>query len=567
MNPIIGIIGGKGRMGKLFASFFKERGIKVLIADRGSKLSNKEVAKKADITIVAVPIDKTEAVIKQTLPHIKQGAAIMDITSVKEMPVKAMLKGSCEVLGIHPMFGNSNPVPGQTIILCPTKKSEIWSKWIEGFFKDNNVKIEKMSAKEHDKVMSVTQGLIHFADITFIDALIKTKMPIEDISKFASKASEIKVEFAARLIDQDPGLYGNIQMANPQTVKILEKYQKSINELLKIVKKRDLPAFKKFFMHGQKSLKGFTQISFKESTFLIDQLIQKRAKVKTLKRKKPSKKDLATLGPKNTFSDQAASKHLEQTGKKNPIFYAKNIEEVFELVEKGKVQSGIIPIENILQGTVRATLDSLFECKVSITDELSLPIHHCLIVLQQSKKSDIKTIISHPQALRQCQKYLKKNFPKAELLSLTSTVAGIEKIKSANKTSMAAIGPSIGAIDPELKILNKNIEDRKGNATRFIVIEKANAKSLPSSTKTKSPKTSIIFYFSKNAPGSLFTVFQEFAKQKIDLSKIESRPTKAKFGEYLFYIDFDGHLSDPRVKKVLKVIEKKVSKLKILGSY
>jgi prephenate dehydrogenase len=127
-TPIIGIIGGQGRMGHLFHEFFVERGIKVLISDLNTKLKNKELVEKSDITIVSVPIDKTKNVIKEILPYLKKSSAITDFTSVKEMPVKEMLnaKDGVEVFSMHPMFGNSNPIPGQTIILCETKKSGVW---------------------------------------------------------------------------------------------------------------------------------------------------------------------------------------------------------------------------------------------------------------------------------------------------------------------------------------------------------------------------------------------------------------------------------------------------------
>ena len=116
-------------MGHLFSEFFKKHGIKVLLSDINTKLTNTQLAQKSDITIVSVPIDKTKQTIEQIRDHLPNTSALMDLTSVKEMPVKAMLKAKCEVMGMHPMFGNSNPIPGQTIILCPTKKSSHWSKW------------------------------------------------------------------------------------------------------------------------------------------------------------------------------------------------------------------------------------------------------------------------------------------------------------------------------------------------------------------------------------------------------------------------------------------------------
>jgi len=560
-SPVIGIIGGKGRMGRLFADFFKEKGVNVLIADQKTKLSNKDLAAKADITIISVPIEKTEKVIKEVLPKIKKDSAIMDFTSLKEFPVQAMLKGKAEVLGLHPMFGDSNPIPNQTVIACPTKKSGKWSAWMIKFLKENKVKIIEMSPKEHDKIMNNAQGLIHFADITFADALRRNKMPVKELLKYTSKASELKVMLAARLIDQDAGLYGNMQIANKNTLKSLKEYKKSVDELIKIVKKKDLNAFKKYFEKNRKFLGSYAPKAYKESSDLIDQLVATN-QINKSKTQKISKNSIALLGPKNTFSDMAATDYLKTSNYNLKKYYAKNIDEIFDLVEKGKVEEGIAPIENKSHGTVRETLDLLFHRKVHITYEINIKVHHSFITMSHAKKSDIRKIISHSQALNQCKKYLKKNFPKAEVQALSSTAAAIERLISSNDKSLAAIAPELAGQESQLKIMAKTIEDEQNNSTAFIVIKKGKTAEQKNSTKT-----SIAFHFDSDSPGSLFTVFKDFSDAKINMSKIESRPTKAKFGDYIFYLDFDGSLSSAKIKNTLKKVEKKVAKLKILGSY
>lgn len=273
------------------------------------------------------------------------------------------------------------------------------------------------------------------------------------------------------------------------------------------------------------------------------------------------KTDIAILGPARTFSEIAADKYDRKRSK----YYANSIDEVFELVEKGRVRQGIVPIENKLQGTIRETLDNLFEKKVKIDKEISIPIHHALIILPHAKKADIKSIYSHPQALKQCKKYLKKNFPKANLVNTTSTAYAIEKLVNKNDKSCAAIAPKIAAEKGKLKVLKMNIEDRKSNSTIFIVIQKG--RPTPRSVQKNCTKTSIAFHFDKDSPGSLFTVFKDFADAKINMTKIESRPTQARFGDYIFYLDFEGCICKLNVQKILKKVEKKVAKIKVLGSY
>ncbi|NIA02319.1 MAG: prephenate dehydratase [Nitrospirae bacterium] len=279
------------------------------------------------------------------------------------------------------------------------------------------------------------------------------------------------------------------------------------------------------------------------------------------KLKNPKKSDIAVLGPKNTFSEMAADKY----DKKKNKYYTTTIDEVFELVEKGRIEKGIVPIENKLEGTIRETLDNLFEKNVRISEEINIPINHAFIILPRSKASDIKTIYSHPQALKQCKKFLKKNFPKATLLSTASTAFAIEEIITKNDKSCAAIAPKIAAEKEKLKILKRNIEDGRNNLTAFVVVQKG--RPTLKNVQKNCTKTSIAFHFDKDSPGSLFTIFKDFADAKINMTKIESRPTQARFGDYIFYLDFDGCISEPKVAKILKKVEGKVAKMKVLGSY
>lgn len=563
-KPVIGIIGGKGRMGKLFADFFADRGLKVLISDIGTKLTNAELAAKADIAIISVPIDKTEQTIQEVIPHLRKESALMDFTSVKITPLKAMLKAKCEVTGLHPMFGNSNPIPGQTLIICPTRKSGKWTDWLEDFFTTQDLKIVKMTAKQHDKMMNVAQGLIHFAEITFADSLRRSKIPIKQLLQYTGKASELKVLLAARLIDQDPGLYGNIQIENAYSLKSLKQYQKSVDQLLKIVKKKDFKAFERYFKANKKFLGDYTKEAHEDSSHLIEKFKELNNKIKPEQKNpsKPTKNSLALLGPAGTFSDLAADKHLANSNLKK--YYAKDIDEVFELVATGKVKQGIVPVENSLQGSVRASLDGLFQYPVHIISRIEQPIEHSLISLVSSKKSDIKTIISHDQALNQCKNYLKKNFPNASLRSHSSTAGAVSYLLETHDPTFAVIASKHNAQTSELKVITENIADNKDNLTQFIVIEKGELK-LSQFAKQSNPLTSIAFHFDQDSPGSLFTVFQIFADAKINLTKIESRPTRKEFGDYIFYLDFEGEPAADNVQQALKSLSKKVAKLKIFA--
>ncbi|MFA6917633.1 MAG: prephenate dehydratase [Candidatus Gracilibacteria bacterium] len=286
------------------------------------------------------------------------------------------------------------------------------------------------------------------------------------------------------------------------------------------------------------------------------------------------KNSIALLGPEHTFSDLAATKygefcHSRPDRESLKKYYTKTIEEVFDLVEQGKVACGIVPVENKLDGSIRETLDNLFTKKVHFTSSISLPIHHCLAVLPFAKSSDIAKIISHEQALNQCGKYLKKHHPNIRKEAYSSTTSAIEKLIFSNDKTLAVISSKQAAQAHGLKIIAENIEDDSSNSTNFIVVKKGDypAKNSVQKNSTTSVKTSIAFHFDKDSPGSLFTVLEDFAKARINLTKIESRPTKKEFGDYIFYIDFEGSPQDEKVASTLKAIANKVSKLKILGIY
>jgi prephenate dehydratase len=232
-------------------------------------------------------------------------------------------------------------------------------------------------------------------------------------------------------------------------------------------------------------------------------------------------------------------------------------------------------------------MDALFNEKVFIVGELQLPIHHNLAVLSGVSAKDIRGVMSHPQALNQCRAILKKHYPNAEWITAPSTAAGFEYIHKHLDRSLAAIGTEAAAKHWGLKIATRGIENDHDNFTRFVVVRaKPNAEPRRVRTQesvgwvspdshgyhatkapTKGAKTSLIFYFSKNRPGSLFNVFQVFADLKINLSRIESRPAPKKLGEYLFYLDFDESGASTKGKQALQKVMSMVDGLKILGSY
>lgn len=554
---VIGIIGGKGQMGKYFAEFFERNDFEVIVSDKRTKLTNRDVAKKADVVIVSVPIHKTKEVIKEVAPLVKKTGLLMDLTSLKVFPVDAMKETKASYLGCHPLFGPSNPMQGQLVIMCPGKGAK-WFGWLRGIFERNKVVVKELTAKKHDTLMSYVQALTHFSDIALADTLRKSDIPIKEMVSYQSPVYRLELDMMGRILNQDPNLYANIQIENPLSKKVMEDFIKSCKKLTDIVSKKSTNEFVKYFNSNKKYLGKFTERAMIESDRLIKEMLGSGVPSAEPPKDLYSKYDLAVLGPKNTYSDNAAKKF----NPKAKIWYTSSINEIFALVRKGKIKYGFVPIENSLTGSVRETLDELYEEDVWIEKMASLPIHLALIGTKNVNLKDIKTIYSHPQPFLQSRQYIKKNLTNAVCLPVASTAAALSRVTKGDPYKVA-IGSEAAAKKYELKIIKKTIEDNKGNTTYFAVIRKSTKN--PNVKNAK--KTSVAFTFTKDSPGSLHTVLQEFSDAKINLTKIESRPNPKVHGDYVFYIDFEGGVNKRDIQKALNKVKGKVAKLKILGSY
>ena len=262
---------------------------------------------------------------------------------------------------------------------------------------------------------------------------------------------------------------------------------------------------------------------------------------------------IGTLGPEGSFSEKAA----KQWNDRAELRYYDDIFDTVDALRGNEVDYSIVPIENSLEGSVTLTLDLLMERQLKIAGEVIVQVRHCL--LSKGKLADLKILMSIPQALSQCKKYIKKNFRNIEVRSTLSTSQAAKLASEAKH--IAAIASRESAQIYGLEILDEDIQDMNENFTRFIVIGKATPHA------TGNDKTSIIVYLEKNRPGALYEILGEFAKRGIDLTRIESRPTKKVLGDYLFYIDLKGHIEDRIIKDTLDQVKSQVGMLKILGSY
>lgn len=265
------------------------------------------------------------------------------------------------------------------------------------------------------------------------------------------------------------------------------------------------------------------------------------------------------LGPKGTFSQEALYKYTNNS--KDYIEYDfNNINALFIAVRDRIVDEAIVPIENSLEGAVGATLDMLIsEKNIRIKAETIIKVSQNLLVKKGTKIENIKVIASHPQPIGQCNNYINLEFPSASIKYTYSTAeAAIETAKS--KGEIASIGSRIAADEYGLYIMKSDIQDVENNMTRFVVVSEKD------SNKTGNDKTSLVFS-TEDKPGSLYRILDIFNVLDINLTKIESRPSKNKLGEYVFFVDILGNREEDDVKSAIKIVKRKCSFLKILGSF
>ena len=263
---------------------------------------------------------------------------------------------------------------------------------------------------------------------------------------------------------------------------------------------------------------------------------------------------VAFFGPEATFTHQVAIKCF---GRNAEFTAVPSIADVFSEVERKRADFGVVPIENSTEGVVNHTLDMFVESDLVITAEKEALISQNLLSLSGNLKA-IKSVYSHPQALAQCRKWLDAHLPGVALHQAASTADAA--LQATLDGSCAAIASALAGEIYHLKTAALNIEDSPNNATRFLII--GNKITPP----TGKDKTSILFSI-KDHVGALYEMLQPFRNTGINLTKIESRPTKKKAWEYIFYVDFMGHQSEPQVQKALSALGKQCTRLKILGSY
>ena len=263
---------------------------------------------------------------------------------------------------------------------------------------------------------------------------------------------------------------------------------------------------------------------------------------------------VAYFGPPGTNTHQACNEYF---GSSVTAIPQETIQDIFEVVERKRADFGVVPVENSTEGAVNRTLDQLVDTELKICGELSLRISHDLLS-ESGNPAQVKKIYSHPQALAQCRQWLRKNFPRAELVEVASTARGAQM--AAGDPETAAVAGAFASRLYGLRTVESGIEDFAHNYTRFLILGHEFEK------PTGKDKTSLLFSI-VDSPGSLYEALKPFSEKSINLAKIESRPIKGRPWKYLFFLDLEGHAEDVSIKAAMHELNQKALFMKVLGSY
>jgi len=264
---------------------------------------------------------------------------------------------------------------------------------------------------------------------------------------------------------------------------------------------------------------------------------------------------VAYLGPEGTFTQEAALKHFGDSAVSVP---QTAIDEVFREVLSGACDYGVVPVENSTEGVISHTLDSFMDSSLKICGEVELRIHQHFMLGANTDKANITRVYSHAQSLAQCRQWLNSNFPAIERVAVSSNADAAKRVQG--EWNSAAIAGDMACELYDLVKLREKIEDNPDNSTRFLIIGR---EEVPRSGKDR---TSVVVSV-RNKPGALHDLLEPFQRQGVDMTRLESRPSRNSNWTYVFFIDFEGHIDDQPVANVLEELNSQVIELKVLGSY
>ncbi len=610
------LVFGKGRMGTTIGNMLAKE-FKVRYYDRDPEKSDVEEKdiNSFDVVFLAIPESAYESILFSGL--IEKDKLIVDLSSRKKRTLGMLENLENPFVSLHPLFGPGVFPEFSSIAVIKDCEDERWEK-IKKYLERKGICFYKMSLEEHEEFSKTIQAISHFSILSavlFLQEKMKSKgFPstafaealftlgerlkhqnaevLWTIQKDAQKEREEFIEFVKKMDKMlndfknfermfkninDKSFLGNeheflinvamtrfkfndlgelrnkINVLDKTMFKIMEYRINLGKNVAEIKKKLNLPIVNKDVEERKvNEMISLTNIN----PFVVESVINdimfatKEIQYSML----GVKRNLYVLGPIGSFSEEAALKILKS---RIPLVYCSNITEVFENVIDSS-NFGLVPVENSSTGSVIESVENLIKYDVKVIGEFKMKINHCLAALRDMDLQEIKTVCSHPQAIAQCWRFIMENLPNAKIKYATSTAKAVEMLDRFS----ACICSEAAARTNKLHILKKGIQDNKMNETKFYLISKDDSGKRFVEWKNNEIVTSIVFSV-KNEPGSLKRVLDVFYKNKINLRKLESRPSKRKLGEYLFICEAEDNVD----KEIINELEKNTEFIKILGKF
>ena len=587
-------------MGSFFKNFFYSRGYDVAGYDIVKEKRDVEIEEigEFDVIFLCTPMDAIPDALDKIKSYAKKDVLLVDISSIKSNVLPLLDKSGFDYLSIHPMFGPSSDI-GLANIIVVVESGRKEEKIILDEFRKAGAIITYLPRDLHDAKMAEIQGLPHFILLALANFLSEN---LNENLKYASPIFYILYKLTARILNQDWRMYyliqKNAESLREKFVKYIIEFHERIKdekEFRRIFNKLKLKDSDPFILEAYKAtidvddlhlLRGYIKVL----DYLILKLIEKRvdagrkiaihkkrnnepiefSEIEEVKIRELSaqtdlnplyiqqifdaiinltkeeeykvvgvRKKLAVLGPRGSFSEEAA---LNLVGSRLPLVYCSTTDEIIKLVEDGKVDYGLVPIENSINGTVLPVLDALLNHDVEVFGETKLEIIHCLVAKRKLSLKDIKVIYSHPQAIAQCMNFINNYLPHAEIRYTSSTSDAIKLLDEYS----AAIASENAARLNKLYILRKGIQDISKNITRFYLIRKRGK-------GERRGSITALFFGVEDRPGALKDVLEVFYKRRINLRKLESRPAKTGLGDYIFFVEAEKNLSDEELIELKEV--------------
>ncbi len=521
-------------MGNWLKNFLESQKLSCSVS--GKEGVETKILEQKNLIFISVPISDAPKVILDTVRQVKKSTVLIDLSSSQMEITKVLRQINNPSACLHFLFGPSvTSIKNQKVVLNIIKENKKIID-LKILLEKEGARVFEMDEKDHDLFMAYIQNLTHFANIALAKTYIDNKLKLDGNVSTPNSLAQLAV--LSSIISQPTSLVTEIQLGNKIGEKVIEDFLLTQKNLINLIKEDKKDEFKKVIERIHQSIDATPKVKNSKSK------LKKNENIKVIGK-------LGYLGPEGTFSNQAAL----NIASKNQLVACDSIYQIFEMVNNGKIDLGIVPAENTTEGTVRETLDFLIELNLKTVGFVDLNIYQNLLSNEKTLK-DIKIIYSHPQALAQCRYWISQNLPNAKVVATSSTVSAIaEKMKEVGSSFIA---PELAAKLNNIKVLQKNIEDNHENITKFYII----SKKLNPLNQTK--KT-LLFLTVFNRVGILRDILNVFASNNINLTKIESRPSKEKVWDYHFFIEVEISRDDNMLLQCLNILKQFCPVIKILG--